>query len=506
MHPGNTCLFSCEPPTSCKVNVCAADQHSGPRTRRATLEGITGALSTQPNIVPTWKQEVNQRLAAHKSRKGSTSAIDAREAAQSGASSRAAEAAARVAARYAKAPSYSEMQAAEARVAVRAAEIATKVAIEAQAVAETALAEMHAAVIEQPSRGPAVVEPFAAPARKPAQEPLAETTQATRVPAQAPTPRVAEQRQQPAAAASRTPAPDLFFGQTLSEGQSFGIRWEPDMPVRSMERKPTPPRRQEEFELSAGDWWTPAEVSETLHAEPIEVIEAQATHANLIEFPRELIATRKIRPRLAEIACGAVVESEGQLSIFEVDPHSVSTEASAPEATLESDAPAWGGAEWSGIELDAHPMEARALTGDAAKASVGPFLAPLGLRLMATVVDSALMVGTFFAATFVVAANVEHLPVGKAAEVTTILGLLLTGFVYHAFFFTLAMSTPGMKYAGIGLCTFNNESPTRAQLRRRLGAMVLSLLPVGLGIVWSVFDDDHLSWHDRISQTYLRKL
>ena len=24
--------------------------------------------------------------------------------------------------------------------------------------------------------------------------------------------------------------------------------------------------------------------------------------------------------------------------------------------------------------------------------------------------------------------------------------------------------------------------------------MVLSLLPVGLGVVWSVFDEDHLSW------------
>jgi hypothetical protein len=34
----------------------------------------------------------------------------------------------------------------------------------------------------------------------------------------------------------------------------------------------------------------------------------------------------------------------------------------------------------------------------------------------------------------------------------------------------------------------------------------VSLLPVGLGMVWSVFDEDHLSWHDRLSETYLRKL
>src|SRR6266702_2864834 len=136
----------------------------------AKLEGITGALSTQPNTLPSWKQEVNQRLAAHKNRKGSAPATDSRDAVQSGDSSRAAETAARVAARFAKAPSYSELQAEETRVAVRAAEIATKVALEAQAAAETAVAEMHAAAVEQPSRGPAVVETFAAPVRRQATE------------------------------------------------------------------------------------------------------------------------------------------------------------------------------------------------------------------------------------------------------------------------------------------------------------------------------------------------
>ena len=55
------------------------------------------------------------------------------------------------------------MQAEEARVAVRAAEIATQVALEAQAVAEDVLAELHAAA---QNRGPAVVESIARPARE----------------------------------------------------------------------------------------------------------------------------------------------------------------------------------------------------------------------------------------------------------------------------------------------------------------------------------------------------
>jgi uncharacterized RDD family membrane protein YckC len=98
------------------------------------------------------------------------------------------------------------------------------------------------------------------------------------------------------------------------------------------------------------------------------------------------------------------------------------------------------------------------------------------------------------------------LPTGKPAELLGGFALALIGMLYYAFFFAIPVCTPGMMYAGIGLCTFDEQSPTRAQLRRRLGAMLLSLLPVGLGLVWSIFDDDHLSWHDRYSKTYLRKL
>jgi hypothetical protein len=62
-----------------------------------------------------------------------------------------------------------------------------------------------------------------------------------------------------------------------------------------------------------------------------------------------------------------------------------------------------------------------------------------------------------------------------------------------------------MRYAGISLCTFDDQMPTREQLRSRIGAMLLSLLPVGLGVLWAIFDEEHLSWHDRISHTYLRR-
>ena len=445
----------------------------------------------QPHREPAWKQEVSRRLAAHRNRKGAEAASQPAEDAQHFGSSRAAEAAARVAARYAKAPSYSQMQAEEARAAVRAAEIATQVALEAQAAAEDALAELHAAAQAPPMRGPAVVESIVR-GERPAPSSFAES---------------AGQVEEAAAEIAGTLSPagpiDTVAGQSEAE-PLFGaemrqvtIRWDPDIPVRVLEPKPAP---REEFEFSAEDWWTPAQVSDTLRSEPI-TIDPEPAHANLIQFPRELVATRRMRPRLAETPYVSRPGGEAQLSIFEVDPGAISIDP-APAAV---EASPWAGPAWSRIELDEHPAAELAQVAEEPALEPRFFLAPLGLRLLSTVVDTSLILAAFFAAVLYIASRIQHLPVGKPAEFLAMGGLVLAGFLYHALFLAAGLSTPGMRYAGIALCTFDDERPTPAQMRRRLGATVLSLAPVGLGFAWSIFDEDHLSWHDRISQTYLRK-
>lgn len=450
---------------------------------------------------------MNRRLALHRSRKGASPLPVAQGQTHSPAASRAAEAAARVAARYAKAPSYSQMQAEEARVAVRAAEIATQVALEAQAAAETVLAELHAATVEPPSRGPAVVESIARTPRKEAPAPAAAPEQPE---VQAP-PEPATEEPAPAISASQPAAapeadPDPFF-TPAPEGQGFGVRWEPDMPVRAMERKPAPARTQQEFELAAEDWWTPAEVAATLRDEPIVVADSEPAHANLIEFPRELVAARKMRPRMSETPGAALSEPDGQLSIFEVDPRSVVTEAEPLAPMREPSAGTWNGPVWSGMELEAQqPSEERiVLPEDIVPAQQKPVLASIGLRLMATAVDGTLAAAVFLVLAYALLSHGGQLLAPKTAEIAAVLGLAFTSLAYHMFFFSVATRTPGMKYAGIELRTFEDRAPDPAQLQRRLGAMLLSLLPLGLGLVWSVFDEDHLTWHDRISRTYLRK-
>lgn len=124
---------------------------------------------------------------------------------------------------------------------------------------------------------------------------------------------------------------------------------------------------------------------------------------------------------------------------------------------------------------------------------------------MATVVDGSLILAAFFAAAVWSSGHLHSVPAVKTTEMIAGTGIVLCGLAYYTMFFAMGTITPGMRYAGIALSTFDDEVPNRVQLRRRLGATLLSLLPVGLGFVWSVFDEDHLSWHDRISQTYLRK-
>jgi len=34
---------------------------------------------------------------------------------------------------------------------------------------------------------------------------------------------------------------------------------------------------------------------------------------------------------------------------------------------------------------------------------------------------------------------------------------------------------------------------------------LLSLIPMGLGVVWAIFDENRFCWHDHLSGTYLRK-
>lgn len=430
---------------------------------------------------------MNRRVSARKDRRASNAESEANLETLHEMSGRAAAAAARVAARYANAPSYSEQLAGEARAALRAAEAASKAALEAQAAAQSVLNELEAASAAEPKwelRPPEVDEPGSD-----------------------------HKTEKAHARASGAAHKDGRATHTHEQEHDYEIRWEPDMPARQTEPA--------EVHTTHGDG-NPETAQESVNGEASDAIETvepeQPIHANLIQFPREIVATRKVRPRLAE---GPLAEIAGQLSIFEVDPGSISVEPAAAEVVSAELAPEWTGPEWSGIQLDAQPrpeflmqtpveaqMEAAAaaaLPDEIRDGEPRVVLAPMHFRLMAGIVNGSLVTGAFLAASAVVAANVKNLPSPRVMEVGAAVALAMVVLLYHLLFYAFSKGTPGMRYAGVSLCTFEGMNPTRTQRFGRLAAMLLSVVPLGLGVVWAIFDEDRLTWHDRLSKTYLRK-
>lgn len=437
---------------------------------------------SQPAPQPSWKQEVNRRLEAHKSRKGIALAPRPQPVEEHGSvSDRAARAAARVAARYAHAPSYSELQASEARAALRAAEAATRAALEAQAAAQAALANLAATNEE--------FEPVPDHIQKQWSE-------------------ISEEPREYQSYSQTAPVDGVE--DHIQPLTSVEIRWEPDLPQRPMTAPPAPGSQATGTDSFSAEGPAGVRITELsfLPQAAVETVEAaQPIAANVIHFPREIVATRRMRPRLATCAHDLGEDQYGQLSIFEVDPSTISTEPAATVTDSTAPSQPWAGAEWSGIKLDAEPEPehpAQAAPDPAVRASQ-VHLAPIELRLMAAAVDFALTLCLAAAGVWGLAGHLHHAIPLKTAETGGLLAFIVIAAAYQASFLLSTLTTPGMMYAGIALCTFDDEYPTRAQLRGRLGALLVSLLPVGLGMAWAFFDEDRLSWHDRLSGTYPRK-
>jgi len=227
-------------------------------------------------------------------------------------------------------------------------------------------------------------------------------------------------------------------------------------------------------------------------------LETQPIPANIIEFPRQLVAPRKARPRLAEGPLRAGSEPEAQLRIFEVEAEHISMAAVAD--------PMEAAPEWQSLQLGAATTANNAATIPI-EFAIEPQTAALHLRMMAALVDGCCMMAAFvgFAcvATRVAGPQLRALPlpilgVGVAVTLTAIFLL------YQMLFFTLAESTPGMRYARIGLCTFGDSNPTRKAMRRRVWAKLLAASPLGLGVIWMALDGEGLGWHDRMTRMYPR--
>ena len=66
-----------------------------------------------------------------------------------------------------------------------------------------------------------------------------------------------------------------------------------------------------------------------------------------------------------------------------------------------------------------------------------------------------------------------------------------------------ALGLVGMMLGGLQVASFSGDLPTPRQYMLRAIGYLLSAGTCFLGFLWVFWDEDSLTWHDRLSQTYL---
>ncbi len=77
---------------------------------------------------------------------------------------------------------------------------------------------------------------------------------------------------------------------------------------------------------------------------------------------------------------------------------------------------------------------------------------------------------------------------------------------YFALFTIFGGPTPGMMLRRLQVVSFDGDSPTPRQLLQRCLGYLVSGSTFLLGFFWSLWDEDRLTWQDRISRTHLTQL
>lgn len=130
--------------------------------------------------------------------------------------------------------------------------------------------------------------------------------------------------------------------------------------------------------------------------------------------------------------------------------------------------------------------------------------AGLATRLVAFAIDFGLLFAVYSLASGVIASVVSFSfgsslsPVGGA--IVGVIGYLLGGAVL-VLFWSLGGQTPGMRFLSIRLMQDGSRDVTLGRAIKRLFALVVALLPLGLGYFWILRDPSRHAWHDTMTGT-----
>jgi len=137
------------------------------------------------------------------------------------------------------------------------------------------------------------------------------------------------------------------------------------------------------------------------------------------------------------------------------------------------------------------------------------------LRLMAIFYDALLLVAVVFFAALAVSPLLYLAGMMDMSKVDQIhplvelpfqLYLLAVCYFYFAWPWMRSGQTLGLSTWRVKLVSANEEPLTHKRLLIRFAVSIVSWACLGLGFLWSLFDSQRLTWHDKASKTQLVKV
>lgn len=127
----------------------------------------------------------------------------------------------------------------------------------------------------------------------------------------------------------------------------------------------------------------------------------------------------------------------------------------------------------------------------------------LARRLAAILYDSLLLLALLFIVSAIHLTIVGEGELSLIAKMVRTILFVIVSFAFFAWFWTHGGQTLGMRAWRIRLQNRGGGPITLWQALLRFLVAILSWLPLGLGFIWSLFDKEKLTWHDRYSMSEL---
>lgn len=225
----------------------------------------------------------------------------------------------------------------------------------------------------------------------------------------------------------------------------------------------------------------------------------QPASDQLIEFPQ---GDREI-----DLVGGGLPIPEGKRPALESLPLGETTNGSQLLGSAAVEAGEWPlehrESEPEPVEIVLESSQGLAQAAASESASLLGDLAPLGLRFLAGVVDALVLLlalGLFALIFWRAGGRVSPQPANLV-----VLAFIAVFFIllYFGLFTAVTSSTLGLVWMGLEVRNLDGTLPTtRESLWRALGYMV-SINALMLGFIWALVDADGLTWHDRMSGTFV---